>query len=407
MADIKKISDRTRQVFFKKILAVCVVLLLVVGGWWYFIFNFSNNQMNEKKNETIQPRAQVIDGLSADQCDFTFSGNNYDSSVITEISNFETTEDWQGSATYDEKNVYEGDSSLSVVSINHSLASTFLVKNLDLTNMEYLEFMLYVQNRDAFESLNLDLGDEKMDNYYRYSLSNLNNGWNFVVAPKRGFVFYPQSLSGSSVNWSNIKMVRWQVMSRPNAMLLVNFDLLRGINSSVKLVDKWRVTDSSFFSLYGSNSQWRLMARCYNTNIATFKDLGMKKDLMFSAVVSPQYGGRSGLFIRGDYKTGYGYYFLIGGKNQANWQIIKRNKNGWGDPLVKDNFSDISFDPEAKYWLMVKATGDVMTFYFSLDGEKYKYLGEITDSEFGIGGAGIAVLDGGWSLFDDFKFKSL
>jgi hypothetical protein len=147
-----------------------------------------------------------------------------------------------------------------------------------------------------------------------------------------------------------------------------------------------------------------LLARNIGAGVATLKDIEDTNDFVFSTAISPQSAGRSGLFIRGDYNNGYGYYFLIGGDKKSNWQIIKKNKTGWTakDQMIEGSLPNMSFSRDKKYWLRAETQGDLMQFYLSTDGQKYEKLGEINDSEFRGGGIGIAVLDNAWALFDDF-----
>ena len=97
---------------------------------------------------------------------------------------------------------------------------------------------------------------------------------------------------------------------------------------------------------------------------------------------------------------------------------MKKNKAGWSPReqgslpadttlAVEGSLPNVAFARDRKYWLRVESRGELMEFYFSIDGQKYEKLGELRDSEFRGGGTGIAVLDGARSIFDDFQFKRL
>lgn len=347
---------------------------------------------------------------SSEQTDFSLNASTYQSGDITLISNFEKDEDikWQGNGIVDEKIFYEGARSLSLISSERKGAVINLEKKLDLTSMTQIEFMLYVADTDAFEIATLDFGDLELKNYYRYNLSNLKNGWNLIQIPKEKFIL--AKAKNGNLDWPNIEKVRFAITSRPGSIFLVRIDMLRSINNPEVFLGQWRVTNGvMFFSLYERAEKIKLLARSFGTTMATLKEIEDINSFDFSASVSPQLPGRSGLFVRGDYVKGYGYYLLLGGEKKNTWYILKKNKDGWTpkEKIIQGGVDNVVFAKDKDYWLRVKSKDNLLEFYFSMDGAQYEKLGELDDGEFRGGGFGIAALDGNWSLFDNFQFKKL
>ena len=391
----------------KKLIIILVAVLILCGAIAIAKFYLIPNKIITNKALSILNTGKGPLPVSK-QSDFSLNASAYKADDITVISNFENDEEnkWQGDGVVDEKIFYEGTRSLSLVSTERNGAVATLEKKLDLTNMKQIEFMLHITDTDAFETVTLDFGDSDLKNYYRYTFSNLKNGWNLIQIPKGKFVL--SKAKEGTFDWPNIEKVRFSILSRPASIFLVRIDMLRSINYPESFLTQWKATyPGMFFSLYEQAENTRLLARSIGTTIATLKESADINSFDFSASVSPQSTGRSGLFVRGDYATGYGYYLLLGGANKNTWQILKRNKTGWtpAEKIIKGSLDGIVFAKDKDCWLRIIGKNNLLKFYFSQDGQQYEKLGELNDSEFKGGGLGIAVLDGGWSLFDNIQFK--
>lgn len=399
------------------ILLLATLLLGVVGLMGKKYFEAVSNVADEQKAIQVVTTTPVeipvvkslIDSVKESN-DFSLDSSSFSKSSILTISNFESGElpAWQGNGVSDQKFSFEGNSSLDIVSTDHQIGTISLVKDMDLSTMEFIEFMMNVSDPDAYESANIDFGDAEMKNFYRYSLTNLRMGWNLIQIPKAKFV----QLNGSenTLPWSSVKHVRISVLSRPNSIFIARFDQLRSVSNSEEYLKYWRTTLPSFLSLYPQNGTNKIMGRAFGNLSAVLKDLEDINNFTFISSVSPQTSGRSGLFIRGNYDNGYGYYFFIGGDKRNTWEIMKRNEEGWTrtDEKLQGVIQNVVFSKDKTYWLRVDAKDDLMEFFFSFDGEKYEKFGEIRDNEFRGGGVGITVFDAGsWSLFDNFQFKKL
>lgn len=391
----------------KRLIIILAVVLILCGAAAVVKFYLIPNKLITTKVPSIL-NADKGPLSAPKQSDFSLNAGAYKTDDITVISNFESGEEtkWQGDGIPDDKIFYEGSGSLSLVSTERNEKVATLEKKLDLTNMKQIEFMLNVTDIDAFEAVTLDFGDSNLTNYYSYSLTNLINGWNLVRIPKEKFVV--TKAKDGTFGWPDIAKVRFSILSRPASIFLVRLDMLRSINDSQDFLKQWRATyPEMFFSLYDQAGKIKLLARGLGSTIATLKEGSDINNFDFSASVSPQSAGRSGLFVRGDYATGYGYYLLLGGEKTNTWQILKRNKTGWTLPeqIIKGTLDGVVFAKDQDYWLRVTGKDTLLKFYFSQDGQQYEKLGELTDDEFKGGGLGITALDGNRSLFDNIQFK--
>jgi hypothetical protein len=362
--------------------------------------------------ETITESDKVEEVKSSEKSFIVFDVDTYNTNDIVLLSSFEKTEKnvWKGSGIIDEKICYEGDRSMGLISVDRKAATVELEQELELSDMEQIEFMLHVSDEDTFETAWIDFGDLDLKNSYRYTISNLKNGWNLIQIPKEQFVL--SKAKGSTFSWSDVEKTRFYFLSRPSSILSVRIDMLRIINSSYDFFQQWRSDrKGEFLSLYEKDGEPILMARNTNivANIATLKDFEYVGNNIYSVTISPQSSSRSGLVVSSDYVTGYGYYFLIAGDRGNTWEISKRNERGWPieEERIGGTLSNMAFSSDKKYWLMVESRGNLMEFYFSFDGQKYEKLGELEDDEFRAGSVGITVFSNGWSLFDDFRFKRL
>jgi uncharacterized protein (UPF0333 family) len=401
-------ENRSNAKYF--LLLVAIVLIGGIGVWSKFYFSSkSENASGKEIVKQNNPVTKSLVSFTSEKSDFSRDSSVYAADSITLLSAFESgeTASWQGNGVTDEKIFYEGLRSLSLVSTDHKPVTVFLEKPMDLSSMEFIEFMLHVSDTEAYELATIDFADTDFKSYYRYSLTNLKNGWNLIQIPKDKFI--ETKAKDAIFDWTVIQKVRFTAISRPSSIFLARIDMLRSINDSANYLSDWRtLSPQTFLSLFVQDGKNKVMARSIGASTAVMKDLEDINDFMFVSSISPQSSGRSGLFIRGNYNNGYGYYFLIGGDKKNTWEIQKRNKDGWtkADEKIQGVIQNVVFSKDKTYWLRVDAKGDIMEFLFSFDGQKYEKFGEIVDNEFRGGGVGLAVFDAGaWSLFDNFQFK--
>jgi hypothetical protein len=403
---MKKIKAKKYIIILGLVLFIGVAVALVK----FVIPNLSSSNASLDDTGVSINTTKLIDDLTTRTADFTLDSSAYSAEAMTTISNFEETDNvlMQGSGSYDTKVFYEGVRSMSLISTERKSVSATLVQKFNLNKMQYIEFMLNVSDTEAFEKISIDFGDLALKIYNTYTLTNVKTGWNLIRIPRDQFALVAgKDVDSSNIqDWSRIEKIRISALSRPQSIFYIRVDMLRSINGFEEFLTQWNVTDSkSFLSLFEKDGKAGLMARNIVSSVATVKEIDKVGDFMFVATVSPQSAGRSGLFVHGDYKTGYGYYILLGGEKKNTWQILKRNKAGWSSKelIVTGILDNTTFSSDSKYWIRVLSSGETLECYFSSNGKNYEKLGEFKDNEFNEGSVGIAVLDAGRSLFDDFS----
>lgn len=397
----------------KRLTGLIILFILLIGAAvaYFVIKNQSSGSDGVDEIKTSEAKVVSVEKLSVENTDYNLLSTSYPTDAVILITNFEEEGDkWQGGGVTDSEVYYEGASSLSLISIDHSETPSYLKKDLDLTNLEFVEFMAHVSDANAFETMTLDFGDLESKNYYRYTMSNLNIGWNMVQIPKKQFV--PFIEPDSDFSWQKVQKVQFNLTSRVDAVLMVRLDMLRAINNSYSYMKDWKVAGDRqklFLSLYPQGESRKLLARTYGVNQAILGENKNLRDFVFTASVSPLTQSRIGLFARGNYNNSYGYYFLINGNRDNRWQIIKNGRKGWSIPteIVQGDIGNDVFQSNQEYWLRVEARGNIMEFFLSFDNETYLKLGEFRDTEFRSGGVGIAILDNGFALFDNIMIKKL
>lgn len=391
------------------IAGVAVVVLLLMGK---VVPSIRKDSASSNKESTTSAGSSLATFTvdSNEPVDFTLDHAAYDPAAVTAISNFEKKESWEGSGIFDATYFYEGTSSLNLISTNHKESTGTLKKELDLSKAATIEFMLKVTNASELETLAIDFGDEQLNNYYRYTFANIIEGWNMQRLDTTKFV--ANFDSKSNFDWSKIRSIRLMVNSRPDSAVQVWADAMRAINDDDTYLKDWQNTNgvSRLLGLNNNNNQPMLFARRNGESYyAALKSASSSDHFRFSAMVSPQLNGQSGLFVRGNYLNGQGYYFVINGVGANTWMITKHGKEGWLKPeqVVQGSLGNVTISQDQPYWLMVKAQGEVMEFYFSMDGASYLKLGEMKDSEFTNGAVGIAAFENSLTWFDQFMYKKL
>jgi len=408
------------------IISIVVIFATIIVGVYFVI---------TKKDSLFSPKEDEITPVSSVQ--LKFGGKNYKlnhsaytKDTVINIASFEKNENWQGQHDFDTDIVNEGESSLLLESRDNEKAETYIENKLNLSKYEIFKFAVYLKTDPSdVESVRLYFGNKNKSSYYVYPITNLAKGWNFLKIPKIKFSSVNASkeslvqptlsedetasnanpLEVSSLNWDKVERVGLEVTSRANATATLNFDDLRGLTSEDYL-DEWLTANPLFLDLLKSSpDNITLQAKNVGAATALLKKIGGVSNFTFKAKLVPMVvNARSGFFIRGDYKTNYGYYFMIDGVGGNRWQILKYglvDDKGTQTILKNGVINNFAVEESQPLWLKVEARGDNMKFYISTDGKSYTKLGEINDSEFKQGGVGIAVYDSGVTLFDDFEFQ--
>ncbi|MDP3997418.1 MAG: hypothetical protein U1C49_00330 [Candidatus Andersenbacteria bacterium] len=393
------------------LVALAVLLILLIGGfiWWrQGIIPWSNQADNisfsgNGSNETVVP-------LAADEADVAISFNEVAAKAI-EISTFEDQpgSGWQGGGLYDSGNAYEGQQSLQLISLDGQSVSSELETKADFAVIEYLDMAVQVDNVMAYETLAIDIGDGDFSDYYRYKFTNLNQGWNIVRISKEQFTTGQEATDKSTLTWQDVERVRLTLMSRPNSIATVRFDMLGGLTQTDDLLNRLRYPRGTDYrvGLYGQYGQNHLAVRNNAPSMAVaLAEPKEGRDFKLAATVRPQSGATSGLFFRGNYVNGNGYYFTIAGDLGDEWRLQRKNADGF-ETVLQGELDNDNFIKGEPYKLMVEVRGQTIKLFMAKSSEEQlRLLGEITDGEFSAGSVGVGVVDAGWSTFDDIQYKA-
>ena len=380
--------------FIPVVIALIIALVGIIAG----VSISKRGEEGGKLEKTVELKEKrTLKSLLFGKNDYDLSYANLDPSIVENISFFEAGENWQGNGFSDRRVFYQGESSIALTSQDHVPGIIFLERDLNLSNFKTLEVFVNISDPQVLESAAIKLGDSSLENYYLYTLSNLQLGWNCVTIPLEQFIAI------NNPQWSNIKKIQLEIVSRPKNAVVANFDYLVS-QKTTDYLDKWNSVDKRFLSLAKEDNKVSLMGRNVGAYQVTLAEVTGARDFSFQASFIPKKAGRSGLFFRGDYKTSKGYYLVGGGVNSDAITLMKYGSDGWED-LAKISVRNFAFSEDKKYWLRVDTSDNQIMGFLSQDGENFTELLSIKDDEFLTGGIGIAALDGTYSLFDDLSFK--
>lgn len=423
------ISPRPNKMTVNKNLIISVIVILAtvaVGGYLLMTKKF-----NPLKKDTSQMALSSVQ-LKFSEKNYKLNYGSLAKDFVVNIARFEKNEDWQGKYEFNDIDFLEGNSSLEITSKDNEKADVFLEEKLDLKKYQVFRIAVYLQTDPADrEYVRLYFSNKDKTAYYAYPITNLVKGWNFLIIPKIKFssvnavkesLMIAKSGKASTASgektkgaglleWDKIERVGFEVVSRSNSVTTVNFDDFRALENEDYLVDDWLTSSPTFLDLIKEKDD-RIILQAKNVGgaIALIKKLTGVSSFTFKAKVQPlRINTRSGLFIKGDYKTSYGYSFLIDGINGNRWQILKYSLTGdrANTLTLRDGtIKNFMVEENKPIWLKVESKGSDMKFYLSTNSKSYTMLGEINDDDIKEGGVGIVVYDGrGVTLFDDFEFS--
>lgn len=383
---------------------IAIIAVLLVAG--FFISTRYKNKTTNEHDKQIGT-FKFISNLFFTGKSVALDYSEFDTQAAINISFFEENmqdEIWKGSGFFDDHTFYAGSSSLCLASVDHTPNFATLEKELKLQDVQVIELYINVAGSPYdLESLSIKFGDNELQSYYEYSISNLKIGWNYIRIPAEWFLAFMQP--NSSFNWSKVTRTQLSLVSRPQSSVFVNFDNLRAEKNDIYL-DDWTTKDSNFlgFGKGLKDQKIYLYARNVGAQTATIKEILGSKDFTYEAIITPLKLSPCGLFFRGNYRNNYGYYFIIGGYDSSSWMLYKTDETGYIQ-LDKGELDNFAFQNNEKYWLRVITNGNKIEAFLSLDGIDFEKLTTVYDSRFPAGGVGIAVLGGGEALFNSFKFE--
>lgn len=404
----------------QKLVPILLVIIAITFGVYLLmkkgILSFPSN---EKKGNVVDlGKSSVVDILFSGG-EFKLNYGEKDPSSLLDIAKFDKTEQWQGEGSIEE-NMINGGMMMSLVDRDGKKASTVLNKNLNLSKVDNIKFSVNVKSdSDDIESLAILFGNREGTTFFRFPVTNLTQGVNNLNISKYRFsliegreteVKKSSNLTKTPQNglsWEKIEKVQIDLISRPGSKASVDLGWIRAEKED-EFVSDWNWDGNAhFLNLYHvSDSKIALLVQNYGRSMGILKKVGSVKDFEYSAKLVSVKSGPIGLFFRGDYKTGYGYYLSVGGIGTSDWTISKYyifEKQPSTKVLLKGQIGNFEFVKDQPFWLKVTVKGNNIIGYFSLDGKDYTKLGETTDGEYETGGVGVAAAGGGISLFDEFS----
>jgi len=396
--------------------AAIILITVLVGG--YLLITKKDSLINKGNSTDLINTV----GLKFSDKNYKLDYSSVDPETVLTISGFENNEGWQGKSEFDDVYFWDGDFSLVLTSRNDERLDVFLDKDLNLEDYSIFKMSVYLQTDPAdVELTRLYFSDKDKNSYYYYSIRNLVKGWNQLTIPKNKFS--AQNVTGENqgqtegtgssgrqnqLSWQNIARVGLEVASRANSTTDINFDSLKALKNEDYL-DDWLVNSPMFLDLSKVDGNIYLQGKHFGAAVALLKKLSGITDFTYSAKLQPlRNNTRSGLFVRGDFKTGYGYYFMIDGVNGNRYQIFKIHLEDGKtvNTVIKNGvINNFIVEKDTPLWLKVEGKGNAFKYSLSTDGKSYSELASVKDSQYKEGGLGISVYDQGATLFDEFRFS--
>lgn len=382
-----------KKIIVERIIAL--ILILVAGAATYYFYREGEISFLPKQKKNSEIKTLAIEIPFTDK-EYKLSYKDKANAVF-DIAKFEKNENWIGEGEFDSSTFFKGESSLFLSSFNSQKATVSLKKSLDISEVLNFKFLVYLTTDPAnIEEFNLiftggDLG-------YKFPIRDLSRGWNLLVLPKEKFF----ASAASSKN----EGVIIELISRPKTRSIVNLDWLWAEKENDYLKD-WNTASEKFLSLAKYEDTVGLLVTNLYGSIATLKKIGSAKNYTFQVKFTPLRTGSFGFFLRGNYKTGDGYYLMMDGVGASTWQI---SKYGLFDEktqtlvLEKGDISNFKVEKRQSYWLKAEMKASRLIFYCSIDNKNFTKLGEIMDFSFSSGGVGMAVSGTNMVLVDDVQF---
>lgn len=380
------------------------------------VINLPNN--NSGSNLVDVKKTSIVELLFSGK-EYKLSYTDMDPATLVDIARYDKTEQWQGSGSI-EDDVTFGENVMSMVDRDRQKSSAILLKNLDLSAVDNIKFIVnYKSDPDNVEALNLYFSNKDNTSFFRFPITNLKAGMNyFSIAKNRFFLVEgkeaePQRIGTKSadnrkVSWDKIDRVELELVSRPGSKIFADIGWIRGEKEDIFTPDwNWDGIEHFLNLFHTKDGKLALNTRLVGRGLATLRKVGSVKDFTFSTRMISYKEGFVGLFFRGDYRTGLGYFLSIGGIRTSDWTLSKyylEEKQVKTALLLKGQLGNFEFTRDQPFWLKVSTKGENITVYFSLDGTNYTKLGEITDNSISSGGVGIYSA-GGAAIFDDFQLS--
>lgn len=389
-----------------QIIALGIIFIVILITSYFYqsgeISFLSSGKEKKIKIETVE--------VSFVDKEYKLSYQNKLSSTFN-IADFEDSENWRGNGDFDYTTFLEGNSSFFVSSYDNQKAIVSLNKAFDIKDVLNFKFLVHLETNSAnIEEFNL-IFEGRED--YKFPIRDLHTGWNLLVLAKKNFsILTPAEITEEDFlnkenlqPRTNIEKVVIELVSRPKTRTILSFDSLWAEKDKEYLND-WNSNSSQFLSIKKNKKSGGLLALNLSGGRAILKQ-GSGKNYTFQARFMPLRRGEFGFFLRGDYKSGYGYYLSMNGVRTDAWQIKKRglfDERNQTIVLAKGRVSNFIMEKDKLYWLKAEMKGAKIVFYFSLNGKDFTKLGEARDDSYSSGGIGIFASNQNMFLIDEIQF---
>lgn len=404
---------------------ILIVLTILIGGYISVQKGIINIPfLGKKENMVVLDQTSMVDILfTGGEYKLTYKGANQ--ANLVNIAKFNKTEQWQGSGSLDKDETSIGGTVLSLVDRDRQGTSAYLLTNINLSSVDTIKFSVNLKtNLDDFEILNLLIGNKEMTSFYRFPITNLVKGINYISIPKYRFILAGNESRNSLksdktgitstarpvLSWDKIERVELELFSRPNARVNIDIGWIRAEKDDLYSSEWGWDNQEHFLNLdLGTDGKPVLLVQNVGRSVATLKKVGSVKDFTYIAKITSLKRGAIGLLFRGNYKTTYGYYLTVGGVGSNDWSISKYGldqNQAKISVLLKGQIANFEFGNDKPFWLKVTAKGNGITAYLSLDEKSWTKLGSVIDNEFDSGGIGVTVSGGGAGYFDEFNLST-
>lgn len=381
-------------------------LLLIVFGTLGVVVIIGGVAAFMARGDWEEP-AEISRQITTSRKEVKLTYSDYPKEAVHEISSFEEEQDirWQGDGFYDNRNVFAGKTSLELTSSNHEPGIAFTEELPSMSNFKNLEVGVNITDVADLESLIVYAGTKDTPEAYSFSINNLSEQWNIVRMSRDKFTpLTAVDTKTDQLDWNEVNRLEFKLLSRPGSTIIINLDELRleDINDYMK---DWNVNVDTFLGIGALNDQIFLSVRGSGAPVATIESIPSTNNFTYRAKVIPMSDKHTGLFFRGDYRSGHGYIFWIGGFDQNTWGLHAR-QGGIENILATGALTNVLYRRGEPVWLQITAKGETVKAEISFDGEHYDTLADITDSALLelIGGVGVYAEGGAISLFNDFYF---
>lgn len=394
-----------KKIFSERVLAVFLVFIAFVFSW--YLYKEGKISFLPQKDRPVRNQNLTAE-IPYSKSEYKLSYENYPLDDIAEIAFFEDTEKWTGDGEFDYSSMVDGKSSLFLSSNNsYKAVATYKInKQLLLDGYRNLKMFVNLKNTNAdIESFVIKITNYRNENIF-YTVRQLNQGWNLVIIELDKFSNSNKPNSGvNNNNFGQIKEVSYELVSLPKSTVSVNLDSL-WLERNENYQNDWNFGDYKYFAIKKDNERTLPYVIGLSGTVATLKEIGSSDDFSFIVKFTPLGNGSYGLFLRGDYHTSYGYYFLVDGVESNGWKINKYgsfNGETKTKELARGEISNFKMEKNKDYYLKGELKKNNLVFFISIDGTQYTKLGEVTDNSFISGGVGI-VTQGASFTVDEITF---